>query len=122
MCYSRYFVWGKPPVCAPRLRQRPSAEIGIGEIHSVYGNAACKRRRAVQCKRFVLYVANTAFEAALTINPDDVGVRMNYGYFLGEIAQDKAGAVQQWQIALATNPDEATAKRLQELIDNYRQP
>ncbi|MEW6662275.1 MAG: tetratricopeptide repeat protein [Bacillota bacterium] len=64
--------------------------------------------------------AKSAFEKAIALDPQHLIARYNYGVFLLQAMGDNKGAVEQWEAALAAQPDAATAQILQELINAYR--
>ncbi|WP_227767132.1 tetratricopeptide repeat protein [Zhaonella formicivorans] len=63
-------------------------------------------------------LAEEHYKKAIEQDPKFLNARMNYGIFLYNVRNDKKGAIAQWQAALETKPDAATAERLKKLIES----
>lgn len=74
---------------------------------------------AFYCQEYDL--AEKHFKKALEQNPRFLNARLNYGIFLLNARNDREGAIQQWQAALETNPDEQTAAYLKSLIERVKE-
>ena len=65
--------------------------------------------------------AKRAYEKAIALDPKHLIARYNYGVFLLEAMGDSKGAIEQWEAALAAQPDAEAAQGLKELIAAYRE-
>lgn len=61
-------------------------------------------------------LAEKSFQEVLAIEPNNYNGLYSYGLFLFEAKQDYAGAIEQWQKALAVNPNSPDAEQLKGLI------
>jgi len=62
-------------------------------------------------------LAEANYKKAIELDPKYVNVRVNYGLFLYDVKKDYAGAVKEWETALAAKPEnEEDVKTIESLI------
>jgi len=65
-------------------------------------------------------LADEYFSKAIEIDPKHLTAKRNYGVFLMEAKQNYDKAIQQWEAALALNPDPTSKSSLEQLIQDAK--